>query len=214
MRHYTYHSSSAAYRVRIALNLKGLQPEERYIHLTREGGEQHGAAYAALNPQALVPTLEDQGHVIGQSLAILEYLEETHPSPPLLPRDPAGRARVRQIACAVACDIHPLNNLRVRQYLSRTLRLQEGEVGTWYRHWIDLGFTAIEAMLSRSPDTGRFVHGDAPSLADVCLIPQVYNARRYQIPLQAYPTIVRIEEEARALPAFALAAPERQPDAG
>jgi maleylacetoacetate isomerase len=209
--HYTYANSSAAYRTRIALNLKGIKAEERYFHLLREGGQQHAAAYAQLNPQEIVPTLIDGGRAIGQSLAIIEYLEETHPEPPLLPSDPYERARARQIALAIVADIHPLNNLRVRQYLAKELVLDEAQVTEWYRHWIDEGFEAIEALMS---ETGPFACGAAPTVADIALVPQVANARRFKIPLDAYPRIQRADAAARALQAFADAAPEKQPDFG
>ena len=209
--HYTFANSSSAYRTRIALNLKGLKVEERYVHLLREGGQQHDAAYAALNPQEIVPTLVDDGNAIGQSLAIIEYLDETYPEPPLLPRDPLGRARVRQVALAVACDIHPLNNLNVRQYLAETLSLDAVQAAAWYRHWIDRGFSAIEKLL---PGDGPYAFGDQPGLADIVLVPQVANAQRFNIPLEAYPRIVAADEAARSHPAFFAAAPENQPDFG
>jgi maleylacetoacetate isomerase len=213
MKFYTYANSSAAYRVRIALNLKGLRPEPIYVNLLKDGGQQRTPEYKAINPQGLVPALVDNGHALGQSLAIVEYLDETHPSPELMPRDAWGRARVRQIALAIACDIHPVNNLSIRQYLKAPLGQSDEEIAAWYRHWIDRGFTALETLLSSSPETGRFAHGDTPTLADICIVPQMYNARRYKIPLDAYPTLVRLDAEARALKAFADAAPEAQPDA-
>lgn len=209
--HYTFANSSSAYRTRIALNLKGLAAEQRYVHLLREGGQQHDAAYAALNPQEIVPTLVDDGQAIGQSLAIIEYLEEKYPDPPLLPREPVNRARVRQVALAIACDIHPLNNLVVRQYLGETLNLSADQAAAWYRHWIDRGFSAIEKML---PGEGPYAFGDMPGLADIVLVPQVANARRFNIPLDAYPRILAADEAARAHPAFFAAAPENQPDFG
>lgn len=212
MKLYGYFRSSAAYRVRIALNLKGLSYDAVPIHLTKDGGEQHRGAFRALNPQALVPVLEDGGHVLTQSLAILEYLEEIHPEPPLLPADAAGRARVRALALQVACEIHPLNNLRVLQYLKQELNLDEGARERWYRHWIATGFAAFEASLSAA-GTGRFCHGDAPGLADVCLIPQLFNARRFACDLAAYPRMLGVEAACAALPAFAAAHPARQPDA-
>lgn len=212
MKLYGYFRSSAAYRVRIAVNLKGLAPEHAFVHLRK--GEQKAAAYAALNPQKFVPALEtDDGALLTQSLAIVEYLEEVHPHPALLPGDPADRARVRAIALAVACDIHPLNNLRVLKHLGSALGLDEEARNAWYRHWIAEGFAALEAMLANDPRTGRFCHGDQPTLADVALVPQVYNAERFGCDLTPYPTIVRIAAAARALPAFADAAPEKQPDA-
>lgn len=211
MRLIGYFRSSAAYRVRIALNLKGLAAEQKSVHLAK--GEQQEAAFAALNPQKLVPVLEDGGNRLIQSLAILEYLEETHPEPPLLPADPAGRARVRALAQIIACEIHPLNNLRVLGYMTSELEITEEAKSAWYRHWIAEGLVALEAVLEASPDTGRFCHGDAPGLADACLIPQLFNARRFDCPLSAYPNLMRIDAECNALPAFRDAAPEQQQDA-
>ncbi len=211
MKLYGFFRSSAAYRVRIALNLKGIAGEQEFRHLRR--GEQRQPEYLALNPQGLVPTLVDGETVIGQSLAIVEYLEEIRPEPPLLPNDPAGRARVRQLAEIVACDIHPLNNLKVLDYLRNELGQSEDAVNAWYRHWVESGLAAFEALLSSSPATGTFCHGDRPGLADLCLVPQLYNARRFDCDVGALTTILRIDEACRALPAFADAAPERQPDA-
>ena len=208
---YTYFRSSASYRVRIALALKGLAYESKPIHLVRNGGEQHSADFAALNPAQLVPVLQDGDTVISQSLAILEYLEETHPTPALLPPTAADRAHVRAMAQLIACEIHPINNLRVLQYLERELHHDTPTRNTWYAHWVDEGFAALETMLGRS--AGQFCHGDQPSLADCCLIPQVYNARRFNVSLAPYPTIARIAAHCEALPAFAQAAPERQADA-
>jgi maleylacetoacetate isomerase len=207
-----YFRSSAAYRVRIALNIKKLSYDIVPVHLIRGGGEQHQSQFRALNPQALVPVLEDGGHVLTQSLAILEYLEETHPKPALLPADAAGRARVRALALQVACEIHPLNNLRVLRYLTQELGLDETARDRWYRHWIAIGFDAFEASLS-SGESGRFCHGDAPGLADVCLVPQLFNARRFDCDLSAYPHMLAVEAACVALPAFAAAHPARQPDA-
>jgi maleylacetoacetate isomerase len=213
MRLYDYYRSSAAYRVRIALNIKGVAPDERtYVHL-RMGG-QRAQEYLAVNPQGLVPALAlDVGQVLTQSLAIVEYLDETHPDPPLLPPTPAARARVRAIALQIACDIHPLDNLRVLNYLIGTMGASREQKDGWYRHWIDVGFAALERTLARDGATGRYCHGDAPTLADVCLVPQMANARRFDIDVSAYPTLVRIESACNALPAFAAAAPARQPDA-
>lgn len=210
---YTYFRSTAAYRVRIALNLKGLRTEQRFVHLVRGGGEQHGAAYKKLNPQELVPTLVDGGAPLTQSLAIVEYLDEIHPRPPLLPPDAAGRARVRALAQAIACDIHPLNNLRVLQYLEHDLGADKPARDRWYRHWVETGFCALETMLASSPATGRYCHGDTPGLADACLVPQVFNARRFQCDLSGFPTIVRIEQACLEREEFAQAAPENQADA-
>ena len=212
MKLYDYFRSSAAYRVRIALNLKGLEPQREFVHLRR--GAQRSDDYRTLNPQGLVPALAlDGGSVLTQSLAILEYLEETHPSPPLLPASPADRARVRAIALAIACDIHPIDNLRVLEYLTGTLGVSAEAKDGWYRYWIDTGFEALERQLASDPATGRYCHGDAPTIADVCLVPQIANARRVSMDLSPYPTLLRIETACLALPAFADAAPARQPDA-
>lgn len=210
MRLYGYFRSSAAYRVRIGLELKGLAAEVVPVHLRRN--EQHGADFLRKNPQGFVPALEDGPAVLVQSLAILEYLEETHPQPPLLPADPLGRARVRGIALAIACDVHPLNNLRVLRHLQKEYGLDEPARDAWARRWIEEGFAAIETMLGEAA-TGAFCHGDAPTLADVCLVPQVANAHRVKTDLTPFPIIRRIDAACRALPAFAAAAPENQPDA-
>ncbi|MGI9133114.1 MAG: maleylacetoacetate isomerase [Rhodoferax sp.] len=210
---YTYFRSSAAYRVRIALNLKGLAFEPVAVHLLRGGGEQHTAAYRQINPSELVPTLVDQEVRIGQSLAIMEYLEERYPTPALLPATAAERARVRALAQTIACDVHPLNNLRVLRYLEHDLHVDEAAKASWYRHWITLGFDAFEALLTSSPHTGVFCHGDTPGLADCCLIPQLANARRFDTPLEAFPTLLRIETACLALAAFQRAAPQAQADA-
>ncbi len=210
---YGYFRSSAAFRARIALNLKGIAPELRFVHLLRNGGEQHASGYHTINPQELIPTLVHDGHAIGQSLAIIEYLDEVKPEPPLLPRDALGRARVRQIAYAVACDIHPVNNLRVNLYLRDRLGADETTRVEWQRHWIALGFAALETLLSQSPETGLYCHGDMPTLADICLIPQMANARRVDLDLAPYPTLLRIEAQALAHPAFDAALPKNQPDA-
>jgi maleylacetoacetate isomerase len=212
MRLYDYFRSSAAYRVRIALNLKGLSPDHEYVHLRK--GAQRADDYLALNAQGLVPSLIlDDGTLLTQSLAIIEFLDETHAQPPLLPRDPAARARVRSIALQIACEIHPLDNLRVLQYLKGTLGVADAQKDAWYRYWIDIGFEALERQLSRDPATGTYCHGDAVTLADVCLVPQIANARRMAIDLAPYPTLVRIDEACRALAPFAAAAPEQQADA-
>ncbi len=213
MKLHTYFRSSAAFRVRIALNLKGLPFDAVPVHLLRDGGEQHHAAYRALNPLGVVPVLQDGPLVLTQSLAIIEYLEETHPQPALLPVGPTERARVRAIAQAIACDIHPVNNLRVLQYLKRTLGHTQDEVDTWYRHWVQLGLAAVEQLLAGHPQTGRFCHGDTPGLPDCCLLPQVFNARRYDCPLDAMPTVRRIAAACEDLPAFVAALPANQPDA-
>jgi len=212
MKLYDFFRSSAAYRVRIALNLKGLAPERAFVHLRR--GAQREDGYLALNPQGLVPSLvTDSGVVLTQSLAIIEWLDETHPAPPLLPSDASGRARVRSLALAIACDIHPLNNLRVLNYLTGTLGATDEQKNGWYRYWCDVGLEALETRLARDAATGAFCHGASPTLADICLVPQLANARRVSLDLAPYPTLLRIEDACLALPAFAGAAPARQPDA-
>jgi maleylacetoacetate isomerase len=210
---YSYWRSSAAFRARIALNLKGLRYETRAVHLVRGGGEQHSAAYAALNPQELVPTLADGDLVLTQSMAILEYLDETHPQPPLLPPDPAGRARVRALAQVVACDIHPIGNLRVLQELGTAFGATDEQKSLWMHRWVATGLRAFETMLTQSSHTGRYCHGDTPGMADICLVPQVYNARRWKVPLDDCPTVLRIDAACTALAAFYQAMPEQQPDA-
>lgn len=209
---YDYWRSSAAYRVRIALNLKGLDYRSQAVHLIRDGGEQHAPAYAALNPQQLVPALAVSGQVLTQSLAIIEYLDETQPDPPLLPADPLGRARVRALAQVIACDTHPLGNLRVMQRLGEQFGADEAARGVWMRHWIGEGLRAFEALLQH-PDTGAFCHGDQPGLADVCLVPQVYNAVRWGLPLDDYPQVVAIQARCAAIDAFTRARPDAQPGA-
>ncbi len=188
---YGYWRSSAAYRVRIALNLKGLDYADRPVHLVRDGGQQHAADYRQLNPQELVPCLLDGERAITQSLAIIEYLDESFPEPALLPADARGRARVRALAMAVACDTHPLGNLRVLQHLERGLGMDEAARAEWSRHWIAVGFRGLEGMLAGSDATGDFCHGDEPGMADACLVPQVYNALRWKLPLEEFPTIMR-----------------------
>jgi len=211
MKLYNYFRSSASYRVRIAANLKGIAYEYVSINLARGGSR--APEYEALNPLGRVPTLEDDGRVFGQSLAICEYLEETHPLPPLLPRDFAGRARVRAIALAVACEIHPLHGGRAQSYLGRVFNATEEQRAEWSRYWMVEGFRAIELMLAGSPETGRFCHGDTPTLADVFIVPQVYNAERSGVDMTPFPTIRRICEECNRIGAFDQARPERQPDA-
>ena len=213
MKLYSYFRSSAAYRVRIAFNLKGLAYDTVPVHLTRGGGEQFAPGYRKLNPQALVPALHDGGRLFTQSLAIIEYLDEVHPQNPLLPKDPAARARVRALALAIACDLHPLNNLRVLNYLTGPMGLGDVAKQTWYRHWIAEGLGALEASLARDRETGRFCHGDAPGLADCCLVPQLANAYRFKCDVSPYPTLLRIEKNCQALEAFQRAAPDQQPDA-
>lgn len=210
MRLYTYFRSSAAYRVRIGLALKGLEAEAVPVHLVRDGGQHKTPDYLGKNPQGFVPALEAGGRVITQSLAVLEYLEEAHPQPPLLPRDPLARARVRSFALAIACDIHPLNNLRVLKHLRSGLAQDEDGVNRWVRRWIGEGFAALERMVEPG---APFCFGDAPGLAEACLVPQMYNARRFGADLTDFPTLVAIDERCRALPAFQSAAPDRQPDA-
>ena len=213
MRLYDYFRSSAAYRVRIALNWQGVAPSERtFVHLRM--GNQRAQDFLALNPQGLVPALElDDHRVLTQSIAIIEYLEEVYPQPPLLPSSPVGRARVRSIALAIACEIHPLDNLRVLNYLVGTLGVSAEQKNGWYKYWIDVGFEALERQLARDDDTGTFCHGESPTLADICLVPQLANGRRFKIDLTPYPTLTRIEAACNALPAFAQAAPTKQPDA-
>jgi maleylacetoacetate isomerase len=213
MQLHSYFRSSAAYRVRIALQLKGLAHEVLPVHLLRGGGEQRSADYLALNPAGLVPTLVDDTTVLHQSLAIIEYLDEKWPAVPLLPSDLAGRARVRALAQTIACDLHPLNNLRVLQYLTQTLGATAEQKSAWYTHWVQQGLHTLEALLAHSPDTGLCCHHDQPGLADACLVPQVFNAERFGIALDAYPTVQRITAHCRSLPAFERAAPQAQPDA-
>jgi maleylacetoacetate isomerase len=213
MKLYTFFRSSASYRVRIALNLKNLPYEQAPIHLRRGGGEQLGAAYKAINPQALVPSLEDNGKVLTQSLAIIEYLEEKYPKPPLLPADPADRALVRSMAMVIACEVHPIQNLRVLNYVKATYNQTDAQVNQWAQHWIDLGLSALEQMIVTQAKLGKYCIGDTPTLADICLVPQLGNARRYGCDLAKYPTILEIEKNCMALPSFANAAPEQQPDA-
>jgi maleylacetoacetate isomerase len=211
MRLYTYFRSSAAYRVRIALNLKGVSYESVPVDLRPAAHRQPD--YLALNPQGLVPALEDGGAVIGQSLAIIEYLEETHPQPPLLPRAPLDRARVRSMALAIACDLHPLNNLRVLNYLRSPLGHDQAAVDTWYRHWIAEGFRGLEEEAKRASGDGRHVFGTRVSLADVCLVPQMFNARRFKCDVEPFPVLRAICFHLETLPEFARAAPDAQPDA-
>ena len=210
---YSYWRSSASYRVRIGLNLKGLAYTNVPVHLVQDGGQQHAAAYQQINPQELVPALKHGQRQLTQSLAILEYLDEVWPTPPLLPATARERHRVRALAQLVACDIHPLNNLRVLQYFEHEWNLPAPEREQWVKHWIMDGFSALETMLAGHPSTGEFCEGNVPSLADCCVVPQVYNARRFGIDMTAYPTIERIEQTCLQLPAFDAARPENQPDA-
>ncbi|AXS40318.1 maleylacetoacetate isomerase [Breoghania sp. L-A4] len=209
-----YFRSSAAYRVRIALNLKGIDYTQHAVNLIRDGGEHLSDAYRAINPQARVPSLETaDGDVLIQSPAILEWLEETHPTPPLLPAGTMARARIRAVAAIIACDIHPLNNLGVMGYLKGPLGCTQDAVNAWYAHWVYKGFSAIETLLRRAETSGPFAFGDLPTLADVYLVPQVFNARRFNVPLDAYPRIVAADAACADIPAFAKAHPSRQPDA-
>jgi maleylacetoacetate isomerase len=208
---YSYFRSSAVYRVRIALAWKGLGFDYRAVHLVK--GEQRAPDYARRNPARLVPWLVDGEVEIGQSLAIIEYLDETHPEPPLLPPYPAGRARVRSLALGIACEIHPLNNQRVLGYLTGELKLDEAAKLAWYRHWVAQGLDTLERQLAADPQTGRCCHGDTPTLADLALVPQMFNAERFDCPLDAYPTLRRITAHCRSLPAFQAAAPSACPDA-
>lgn len=211
MRLYTYFRSSAAFRVRIALNLKGLAYEPRFVHLAK--GEHRKPEFVQVNAQALLPTLElDGGARLNQSLAIIEYLEERHPRPALLPADALGKARVRSLSYLVASEIHPINNLRVLQHLKRALGQTEEQVNAWYRHWIADGLAKLEAELVR-PGTGKFSHADEPGMADCCLVPQVFNAKRYDCDLAPYPTTMRVFEQCMKLEAFDRAQPSKQPDA-
>jgi maleylacetoacetate isomerase len=203
---YDYYRSSAAYRVRIALNVKGVDYESRPVNLVES--EQRGEDYRELNPQGLVPMLQIDGHRLTQSLSILVYLDQCFPDPPLVPRDPADGAHVRAMALAVACDIHPLNNLRVLKSLKGQLGWSQEDVDAWYAHWISEGLPALESIAKAG--AGKFLFGDAPTIADVCLVPQLYNARRYNVPLDNYPTLLRADENANALEAFAAAHPDRQ----
>ena len=210
MKLYTYFRSSAAFRVRIALNLKGLAYEPVFVHLAK--GEHRAAAYAKVNPQALLPTLElDDGTRLTQSLAIIEYLDEKHPQKPLVPKGAQERARVRSLSYLIASEIHPLNNLRVLQHLKRALNQSEDQVNAWYRHWIADGLAKLEAELASSK--GRFCHGDTPTMADCCLVPQIFNAKRYQSDLAPYPETMRVFEACMHLEAFDRAQPSKQPDA-
>ncbi|MBQ5941438.1 MULTISPECIES: maleylacetoacetate isomerase [unclassified Massilia] len=213
MKLYTYFRSSAAYRVRIALNLKGLSYQAVPVHLLKGGGEQHQEDYRRINPSGLLPAFQDDWITLTQSMAIIEYLEEAHPTVPLLPKDAPGRARVRELAQIIGCDIHPINNLRVLSYLVKQLGLSEQAKTEWYRHWVIEGFQSLEAHLARDPGAGPFCHGDRPTIADCYLVPQVFNAQRFDIDLKPFPNIARINALCTDLPAFKAAHPSRQPDA-
>ena len=210
---YSYWRSSAAYRVRIGLNLKGLHYDIIPVHLVREGGQQHSPQFREINPQQLIPVLQHGHRQLKQSLAILEYLDEIWPQPALLPSTARERQRVRALALLVACDIHPLNNLRVLQYFEQEWNVPQPERDEWVKHWIADGLAAAEAMLADHPSTGTYCEGNVPGLADCCLIPQIYNARRFGVDMAPYPTLQRVEAACLALPAFDAARPERQPDA-
>lgn len=210
---YDYWRSTAAYRVRIALHLKGLSFEQRPVHLVKDGGEQHTAAYREVNPQRLVPALVDGSTVVTQSLAICEYLDECFPGHELVPGDAAQKAAIRALSQTIACDVHPLNNLRVQQYLKKELGISDGQALDWMQHWMALGFEAIEQALASLDHGGACCFGDQPTLADLVLVPQLYNADRFNCDLQAYPRIRQIADHCRGLAAFRAAAPENQPDA-
>ncbi len=210
---YGYFRSSAAFRARIALNLKGLDYESASVHLVKNGGEQFAPEYRALNQQSLVPVLQEGELTLTQSLAIIEYLDEVYPEPAFLPKAAAERARVRSLALMVACEIHPLNNLRVLRYLVKDLKVTEAQKDEWYRHWVASGLAPLETRLANDAATGTFCHGEKPGLADICLVPQLANARRFNIALDAFPTLVRIEQNCMALKPFQDAAPSAQPDA-
>lgn len=209
MKLYDYYRSSCSYRVRIALNLKQINYTSIPVHLVNHGGEQHFSEYLALNPQGLVPTLDENGHVLTQSLAIIEYLEELNPEPPLLPSTPLGRAEVRSLALSIACDLHPINNLRVLNQLRQQFHAPDEEVNRWYTHWLKLSFDAFEARLSTLPRKSNVCYGHEISLADICLIPQVYNAKRFSFSLAPYPQIEEINDYCLTLDAFKEASPER-----
>ncbi len=210
---YNYFRSSASFRVRIALNLKGLSYDYAVVHLTKGGGQQFAPAFRMLNADALIPVLDDDGHVLTQSLAIIEYLDEVHPEPPLLPQQPLDRAYVRAFALTIACEIHPLNNLRVLRYLVQQLGVDEDAKNAWYRHWVEQGLGALEARLLAEGRSGRHVFADRVSLADVVLVPQIFNARRFDCRLDHVPTLMQIFDRCMELGAFADAQPSRQPDA-
>ncbi len=210
---YGYFRSSAAYRVRIALNLKGLSYDYTPVHLLRAGGMQFSEPFRSLNPQQLVPLLEDDGFPVSQSLAIIEYLDEKFPEVPLMPDTSEGRARVRQLALTIACDIHPLQNLRVLKYLAGTLGLSDEDKLSWLKHWLGLGLQALETDLSRADRRGKFCYGDRPTLADCALVPQMFSASRFGVDIAPYPTLRAISSECEALEAFAAAHPSKQPDA-
>jgi len=211
MKLYGYFRSSASYRVRIALNMKGLDYDQVSVHLAK--GKQYDREFSAISPQNLVPVLEDDGQLLYQSLAIIQYLEEKFPEPRLLPKDSPGRNRVRSLALISACEIHPLNNTRVLAYLTATRKVTDEQKNAWYRHWVTVGFTALEKRLATEKETGKFCHGDAPGFADITLVPQVANANRFKVDLTPFPNIRRINDECLKLDAFRKAMPANQPDA-
>ncbi|WP_153101881.1 maleylacetoacetate isomerase [Paraburkholderia hayleyella] len=213
MQLHNFFRSSASYRVRIALNLKGLAYTYLAVHLSRNGGEQYAPAFRACNPQALVPVWQDGEISLHQSLAIIEYLNDLHPAPPLLPADPLGRAKVRALALDIACEIHPLNNLRVLNYLGGPGGLSPEARHAWYHHWVHTGFSALEERLAGASTTGLYCYGETPTLADITLVPQIFNAQRFEVDLRAYPTLMRIHAQCQQIPAFLQAAPALQPDA-
>ncbi|CAG9263126.1 maleylacetoacetate isomerase [Paraburkholderia caribensis] len=210
---YTYFRSSAAYRVRIALSLKGLDYDSIPVHLVRDGGEQHKPTYREVNPFGLVPSYVENGRILRQSLAIIEYINECHPEPPLLPLKPYARAEVRELALSIACDIHPLNNTRILKYLQHEIHADDEARVRWMRHWMQVGFGAFETLLSAMSDVnGPFCYGEVPTIADCCLIPQLFNARRFGVDLTAFPRLVEIDSACQDLEAFRQAHPSRQPD--
>ena len=212
MKLYTFFRGSSPFRLRIALNLKGLPYEAIPVHLGK--GEHRKSEFGAVNPQQLLPALVlDDGHVLNQSLAIIEYLDEVHPNPPLIPKEPKARARVRSLSLLVACEIHPLNNTRTLAYLRKQMGQNEEQVNAWYRHWVADGLAKLEAEMTRGPGAGKFSHGDAPTMADCCLVPQIFNAQRFNCDLASYPTLMRVYAECMKLEAFDRAQPSKQPDA-
>ena len=213
MKLYTYFRSSAAYRVRIALNLKGLQYDAIPVHLLRGGGEQLQEQYRSINPSGLVPAFQDDYITLTQSMAILEYLEDAYPDTPIMPKDATERAHVRELAQIIACDIHPVNNLRVLRYLVQELGISEEKKNEWYRHWLVGGLEVLEKHLARDPSAGPLCHGRTPTIADCCLVPQVFNAQRHGIDVSVYPNIARINAQCVEIPAFIAAHPSNQPDA-
>lgn len=213
MKLYGYFRSSASFRVRIALNLKGLAYEQVPVHLVKDGGGQNAALFGEMNPEKLVPVLQTHHHTLTQSLAIIEYLEETYPQPPLLPHEPLDRAYVRALALAIACEIHPLNNLRVLKYVKNTLNAGEEGKDTWYRHWCKTGLEAVQAQVALHGKAGKFCLGDTPTLADICLVPQWFNAQRFNTDLSGCPTLAAIVANCLQLKAFDDATPAKQPDA-